>query len=144
MNETPDTLSLAQVLAGLRRRAPVIALCTALVGLAAYGFSRAQTPSYTATASVVFETNPLSEQIAGLSSSSTNPVIQQAANVQLVQLGDMAAKTARLLGQGMTERGVQSAISVKGLGESNAIAVSASARSRHSAAEPRSAASKKP
>jgi len=46
-----------------------------------------------------------------------------------VQLGDMAAKTADLLGHGLTPETVKGDLSIAGLGESNAVDVSATADS---------------
>ncbi len=129
MNHDPDQLTLSQILRALRHRGLLIVACTVLVGGAAYAFSKTQTPTYTASASVVFEASPLSRQIAGLQTSTTSPLVEQAANVQLVQLGDMAALTASKLGHGLSERSVREAITVKGIGESDAVAVTAGARS---------------
>lgn len=134
MNHDPDQVTLSQILHVLRRRALLIVACAALVGGAAYAFSRSETPSYKATASVVFEASPLSRQIAGLQTSTTSPLVEQAANVQLVQLGDMAAITASQLRHGLSERSVREAVTVKGIGESDAVAVTATAHSRALAA----------
>ena len=91
---------------------------------AAYGFSKHQTKKYTATASLVFSNNQLSQQVAGLPVASTsNQQAQQNTNVKLVQLGDMAAKTAALLGQGLTKEKVSAALSVSAQGESNIVDV---------------------
>lgn len=127
----PDSqpLTLEQALQIIRRRSPLVAVCCLVVGLAAFGFSRHQTRKYTATASIVFQNNPLSQQIAGLPSNSNNLLVQQAGNVELVKLGDMAAKTAALLAHGLTEERVRKSLSVTGLGESTAVDVSATADS---------------
>jgi uncharacterized protein involved in exopolysaccharide biosynthesis len=55
--------------------------------------------------------------------------VQQAGDVELVQLGDMAARTAARLGHGLTQERVRNSVSVSGLGESSAVAVSARADS---------------
>jgi capsular exopolysaccharide synthesis family protein len=122
-------LSLEQVLGVLRRRAPWILLCFVLVAGAAYGFSKHETKKYTATAALSFSNDPLSQQIAGLSSSSSSGVAQQASNIELLRLGDMAAKTATLLGQGLTAENVDESVSVAGLGETSVVDVSATATS---------------
>src|SRR5271156_246821 len=93
-------LSLEQVLGILRRRVPWILLCVLLVAGAAYGVSKQQTKKYTATTALVFNNNQPGQQIAGLpAASSVSASAQQSTNVKLVQLGDMAEKTAGLVGQ---------------------------------------------
>src|SRR5580693_2191132 len=102
--ETKQTnRSLEQVLGTVRRRAPWILVCFVLVPAVAYGFSKHQTKKYTATASLVFNNQQLSQQVAGLQPvGSSNQLAQQNTNLKLVQLGDMAARTASVLGQGLT------------------------------------------
>jgi|SRR5665213_1397411 len=128
-------LSLEQVVGLLRRRAPWIALCFVLVAGAAYGFSKHQTKKYTATASLVFSNNQLGQEVAGLAvSSSTSQPAQQNTNLKLVELGDMASKTAGALGGGLTKEKVSAALSVSAQGESNIVEVSATATSPELAA----------
>src|ERR1700677_3695183 len=121
MDTERTNLSLDQVLGILRRRAPWIVLCFVLVAAAAYGFSKHQTKKYTATASLVFNNSQTNQQAAGLEavSGGGSQVPQQQTNLKLVQLGDMASKTAARLGQGLTEEKVKSDISVSAQGESN-------------------------
>ncbi len=126
MDTEQTNLSLEQVVGVLRRRAPWILLCLVVVVGAAYGFSKSQTKQYTATASLVFNNNQLSQQVAGLPAvTSSDPTAQEATNVELVQLGDMAAKTARLLGQDLTREKVLESISVSAQGATNIVEVSA-------------------
>ncbi|MGP0102195.1 MAG: polysaccharide biosynthesis tyrosine autokinase, partial [Solirubrobacteraceae bacterium] len=107
-----------------------------LVATAAYGFSEHQTKKYTATASLVFSNNQLSQQVAGLQAvDSTNPQAQQNTNVRLVQLGDMAAKTATLLRHGLTKEAVIANLSVSAEGESNIVDLAATAGTPTLAAE---------
>jgi capsular exopolysaccharide synthesis family protein len=128
MDTEQTNLSLEQVLGVLRRRAPWILLCFALVAGAAYGFSKHQTKKYTATASLVFSNNQLSQQVAGLAvANSNNQQAEQNTNLKLVQLGDMAEKTAIGLGQGLTKEKVNEDLSVSAQGESNIVNVSATA-----------------
>jgi tyrosine-protein kinase len=129
-------LGLEQALATLRRRAPWIVLCFALVTVAAFGFSKAQTRKYTATAALVFNNQQQSQQLAGLPAAATSsPQAQQSTNLKLVQLGDMAEKTARQLGRGLTKGRVGESLSVSAQGESNIVDVSATATSPTLAAE---------
>ncbi len=129
MDTEQTNLSLERVLGILRRRSPWILLCLVLTAGAAYGFSKHQTKKYTATASLVFNNNQPSQQVAGLPVVNSNPQAQQSTNLKLVQLGDMAAKTAALIGQGLTAEKVSADLSVSAQGESNIVNVSATATS---------------
>lgn len=128
LEQEQTNLSLEQVLGILRRRVPWILLCVLLVAGAAYGVSKQQTKKYTATTALVFNNNQPGQQIAGLPAvSSVSPQAQQSTNVKLVQLGDMAEKTAGLLGRGLTKEHVKADLSVSAQGESNVVDVSATA-----------------
>jgi capsular exopolysaccharide synthesis family protein len=136
MDAEQGNVSLEQVLDVLRRRAPWIALCFVLVAAAAYGFSKHQTKKYTATASLVFNNNQEAQQVAGLPVASSNSQqAQQTTNLKLVELGDMAANTAGLLGQGLTKEKVSADLSVTAQGESNIVDVAATATSPALAAD---------
>ncbi len=129
-NPRSEPFETRQMLAILRRRWWLIALCTIVVAGAAFAYSRQQTKEYTATASLSFSDSSLSQQVAGLAPSSTvNQITQQASNIELVRLGDMAAKTAAKLGEGLTERQVANSIEVVGAGESSIVSVSATTSS---------------
>lgn len=118
-----QALDLEQVLAILRRRAPIIALCLILVTAAAFAFSKAQTKKYTATASLVFNNAQISQQVAGLPvTGSGESKAQQDTNVKLLELGDTAERTARGIG-GLTTKQVQGAREVSAEGESNVVDV---------------------
>src|SRR5271165_985220 len=130
MDTEQTNLGLEHVLGILRRRAVWIVLCCVLVAGAAYAYSKHQPKKYTATASLVFNNNQQGQQIAGLpAASSSNPQAQQNTNLKLVELGDMAAKTASLLGQGLTKEAVSADLSVSAQGESNIVDASATATS---------------
>ena len=136
MNIEQANLSIEQVLGILRRRAPWIVLCFVLIAGAAFGFSKHQTKKYTATASLVFNNNQLSQQVAGLQAvSSNNQQAQQTTNLKLVQLGDMAEKTASRLGQGLAKEKVSKDLYVSAQGESNIVEVAATATSPTLAAQ---------
>jgi succinoglycan biosynthesis transport protein ExoP len=132
-----DGFNLERALGVLRRRAPWILLCFVLVAGAAFGFSKHQTKKYTATASLVFNNNQISQQVAGLQAinDSSNQQAQQSTNLKLVQLGDMAEKTANKLGQGLTKEKVKEALSISAQGESNVVDVSATSASPALAAD---------
>jgi Mrp family chromosome partitioning ATPase len=127
--ETADSIGLQELLSALRRYAGLVVVCVLVVGGAAFAFARTRPKTYTATAAIVFENNPLSQQIVGLPASGGNLLVQQAGDVELVQLGDMAAKTAQLLGHGLTEAQVRSDLAINGIGESSSVSVAATSRS---------------
>ena len=126
---------LERVLTILQRRVPWVLLCMVLVAGVAYGISRLQTKKYTATAALVFNSNQLGQQLAGLPAASNDHAqAQPAARVKLVRQGDVAAKTARHLGRGLTEADVSTALRVSARGESNVVSVAATASSARLAA----------
>jgi succinoglycan biosynthesis transport protein ExoP len=137
MDSEQRALGVEQVLGVLRRRVPWVLLCFMLVTAVAYGFSKHQTKQYTATASLVFSNNQLNQQAAGLQlvGSSSSQQAQENTNLKLVQLGDMAAKTARRLGGSLTKEKVSKDLSVSAQGESNVVNVAATATSPRLAAE---------
>src|SRR5437588_1917834 len=123
-------LSIEQILGILRRHGRWIALSFVLVTGAAFVFSVGKVKRYTATAALVFNNSQLGQQAAGLQPVSVNnQQAQQNTNVKLVQLGDMAEKTARQIGQGLTTKKVGASLSVSAQGESNIVNVSATAGS---------------
>ena len=131
MQQDSEGVSLEQVLGVLRRRLPLIVLCVVIVAGAAYGFSKRETKKYTTTTSVVFNVNPLSQQIAGLPAvgSSSTLLAQQADNLELVKGGDTATKTSSLLGHGLTAEKVSSSLKIASQGESGVIDISATSTS---------------
>lgn len=125
-----------QMLGILRRRWPWMVLCCILVAGAAYGFSKHQTKKYTATTSLVFNNNEEAQQVAGLPVAVANSQpAQQSTNLKLVELGDMAARTASLVGHGLTGGKVHADLSITAQGESNIVDVAATATSPALAAE---------
>src|SRR5207253_76199 len=72
--------------------------------------------------------NQLGQQAAGLQPVSVNnQQAQQNTNVKLVQLGDMAEKTAQQLGRPLTAGTVRRSLDVSAQGESNIVDVAATA-----------------
>jgi len=132
VQQHPDGPNFEQALAILRRRSVLILFCVVVAGGAAFAFSSRQTKKYTASASLSFSTNPLSQQVAGLpgvSNSSSSLQAQQISNVQRVRSRNVAAEAARLLDPRLTTRSVINSVSVAGQGESSLVAVSAQATS---------------
>jgi capsular exopolysaccharide synthesis family protein len=136
MQQDPEGPSAERVVGVLRRRSLLIILCLVIAGGAAFGFSRQQPKKYTATASLVFNSNQLSQQVAGLQAvgNGGSQAPQQQTNLKLVELGNMAERTASRLGQGLSEDKVQEALSVSAQGESNIVDVAATAGSPELAA----------
>lgn len=134
-NEQEQVLDLEQALAVLRRRWPWILLCVLLVAGAAFVFSKQETKKYTASASLVFNSEQISQQVAGLTATSgVEAKVQQNTNVKLLEVGPTAVETANRVGHGMTEQTVREAISVAPEGESNVVKLSATATSPELAA----------
>ncbi len=140
MEQDSEGPNFENVLGVLRRRAPWILICLVLAAGAAFGYSKHQAKKYTATASLVFNNSQTNQQAAGLQalSAGSSQQAQQNTNLRLVQLGDMAektasllagAKTATLLAQGLTKEKVSASLSVSGQGESNIVDVTATTTS---------------
>jgi receptor protein-tyrosine kinase len=126
-----EALSLERTLGVLRRRLPLIALVCIVAAAAAYGVSKHQTKKYTATSSLSFGVNSLSQQIVGLPSNTSGGTLlaQQANNLELVKRGNMAVKTAAALGNGLTEGSVASSLEITGQGESGVVDIAATVTS---------------
>ncbi len=128
VQQDSEAPSLERILGVVRRRLPLIVLCVVVAAGAAFVLSKRQTKKYTATASLVFSDNSLNQQIAGLSSSSTNSAslaAKQASDLELVRGGDMAAQTAIVLRHGLTPAKVAGSLSIGSQGESGVVTVAA-------------------
>jgi capsular exopolysaccharide synthesis family protein len=127
---------LERVLAILRRRAGIIALCVLVVGGAALGASLLQEKEYEATASLLFRDPGFADALFGTNTQviGANASREAATNEQLVGLDTVAARTAAVLrgqrgDQGLadiTEKEVKDMISVSGGGESDIVSVTGS------------------
>jgi capsular exopolysaccharide synthesis family protein len=129
-SEAPSSINVERALRVLRRRGPIVLLCVLIAGGSAFAFAKHQHKRYTASASLLFTDNQLGAVASGL-----NPVAQplnqsqQDTNVQLVQIGDVAAKTAAQLGPGWTARKVHGAITASPNSDTNIVSLEASASS---------------
>src|SRR2546428_8728324 len=129
-------LSIEQILGILRRHGRWIVLSFVLVTGAAFVFSVGKVKRYTATAALVFNNSQLGQQAAGLQPVNVNnQQAQQNTNVKLVQLGDMAEKTAQRLGASLTSEAIKKSLDVSAQGESNIVDVSVTVGSAKLAAE---------
>src|ERR1039458_3971148 len=82
-HDSEQTLDLEQIIAILRRRAPIIVLCLVLVAGSAFVFSKHQTKKYTATSSLVFNNAQISQQVAGLQAAGgSEPKVQHGRTCQ--------------------------------------------------------------
>lgn len=123
--EDQRPLNIDRALSFLRRRGIWIVICTILAGLAAFAISKLQEKQYTASAAVVFNEGQLTQEIAGLPGTATNALLQHASNLELLNLGNVAAKTATQIGHGLTEKDVAEAVNINGSTETNIATVSA-------------------
>ena len=126
MDRKSSGLDLIGTMRILRQQMPVIVLCVLVTALAAFGFSSQQAREYVATADVLFRSQQIAQQAAGL------PVIQssnlqpdQDTNLKLATLPRVASETARALGHGLTRRDVADSVAVSQLSDTNVAGVSA-------------------
>src|SRR5438105_2739152 len=100
-------MNLERWLVLLRRRAPIVVICTLIAAGSAFAFAKHQRKLYTATASVYFSNNQFGPLAAGLQQI-YQPLTQAQTdtNVRLVSLGDIPDKTAQQLGRGWSGRDV--------------------------------------
>lgn len=139
-HESAETseLSLERLVAVLRRRWWVIALTTLLVGVAAFVFSERQTKEYTATTSLVFQDQTVTQEAAGLQGSaptSLDPNLM-ATNVSLLTSQEgVAAATAQIVGHHLTAADVARSLSATQQGTTDIASLSATTPHPRLAAE---------
>jgi len=125
----PVDLSLPNLLHALRRRLGVLFLCLLLTPAAALAVSLLQEKEYTAKASLLFRDPQFDQKLFGSTfvQESNDPAREAATNVELVSLEEVAARTARRLGRGLTGEDVSDAIEVEAEGQSDVVSISATA-----------------
>jgi capsular exopolysaccharide synthesis family protein len=129
-------LTLQRTLLVLRRRAHWIVLCFVLATAIAFGLSKLQTKKYTATASLNFNETSQAAELLGLANqSSASQQSIQDTNVLLLEVGDVAAKTARQIGHGLTPGGVANALGISPQGDTSVVNISATSTSPTLAAD---------
>jgi len=135
-----DGSNLARWLDVARRRGVWIPVCVLLGATAAFAVSKSQATRYTATASLLFKSNHVSQQIAGLPTN-VGSQAEQNNSLRLVQFSNVAAATAGASGGRLSVRQVSESVSVEEQGEasfpgeSSVITVSATSKSPTLAAE---------
>jgi polysaccharide biosynthesis transport protein len=133
MDEHSPNLDFARLLRVIRRRAPVVVVCALVAAAAAFGFAKAQRRQYTATASILYQNQQVQQEAAGLSAAPTeNPQTEADTNLKLVTLPRVIDATAAALG--MTSSQIQSRVNVSEVGDTNLLAVAATADSPSQAA----------
>lgn len=81
-----------------KRRLWLLALCSVLGLVGAYAYASMKTPQYTATASLLFQQNQLSQEIFGFGTTAyVDPTTEDATDLALVQQSGVAIKVARVL-----------------------------------------------
>ena len=120
----------------LRRRWRLIVGAAAIVFVVAVAVSFLQSKKYTAAASLNFNNNELTEQLAGLQGvSEADPQTQDDTNVQLVSLGSTASRTAAKVGHGLTSDDVRAMVSIAAVGDTSIVRVAATSTSPQLAAD---------
>ena len=125
----PGGLSLPNLLQALRRRLGVLVLCLVLTPAAALAVSLLQEKQYTATASLLFRDPQFDQKLFGSTfvQESQDPAREAATNVELVSLEEVADRTARRLGRGLSGEDVSEATEVEAEGQSDVVSISATA-----------------
>ena len=104
-------------------------MCVLIAAASAYALASRQTKQYQATASLLFSYNGLGPLVSGLGGAPQPPDQSQLdTNAQLVQVGDIAAKTATQIGPAWSAPRVKNAISVSPSGDTSIVDVTASAQ----------------
>jgi polysaccharide biosynthesis transport protein len=130
----PQENELQRVLQVLQRRAIPIALAVIIVACAAVGLSLMQQKQYSASASILFRSQNLAQELPGSASPSVDQTAQAATNLELASLQDVAARAADKLGPGFNQRDISHSVSVSAKGASNVVDVTATWRSPRTAA----------
>jgi succinoglycan biosynthesis transport protein ExoP len=110
--------NLERALGVLGRRWFWVPLCVVLAAAGAYGISKHQPTRYTATASLLFKGSGFTQQVSGLQTA-VGVQAEQSNNLKLVTFGDMATKTAAVLGHGLTTARVTECLNIAEQGEAN-------------------------
>jgi tyrosine-protein kinase len=114
-------------LAIVRRNLLLLAICLIAVPLAALGYSLLQTKEYTASASLLFGSQSLEAKLFGFEPNQ-DPQRVAATNIKLVSSDAVSVRTAKALDvPGLNAADVRDAVSVTPEGESELIAIEATA-----------------
>lgn len=136
MTSNTSNLTAAQLLAIVRRRAWIVIIAM-MLGLALSGLYVAEaTKQYTATAALLFNNEQTAQQAAGVQAVvDPSEQSQQDTNVELLGIGDLAARTASSLGHGLTPLDVKNSVSIEPQSDTTVVDVAATVASPTLAAE---------
>ncbi len=112
----------------VRRRLPLLIVCMVVVPVVALAWSLQQDKEYSSSASLLFRTTNIDQSLTGTSffSGGEDATRQAQTNVNLVSMGDVAARTAKAIDQpSVTPEMVKGSVSVSPEGESEVAAVEA-------------------
>jgi capsular polysaccharide biosynthesis protein len=114
----------------VRRRLGVVFLCLLLTPAAALAVSLLQEKEYIAKASLLFRDPQFDQKLFGSTfvEESNDPAREAATNVELVSFEEVADRTARRLGRGLSGEDVSDATEVEAEGQSDIVSISATAR----------------
>src|SRR5918992_748066 len=100
----PEESLLLTTLRAVRARWPTVLLFVMVVPAIALGVALLQEKQYTASASLLFRDPALDQKLFGSSvvQESNDPTRDAQTNVELVSLGAVAERTARVVGRGLT------------------------------------------
>jgi polysaccharide biosynthesis transport protein len=128
----PVRSTLVEGLDVLRRRIAIVLACTLAAGALAAALSLTATKQYTATSALLFRATSepsaaqaLFGQASQNSSSKLDPAVEQATNVQLVDLRTVDALTAAAMGHAVSPDRVRQSVSVTASGQANVVLISA-------------------
>jgi succinoglycan biosynthesis transport protein ExoP len=133
----PDTgrlLTLDVLLSALRRSWWILLVCAIVGGGGAYAVARTSSKRYTATASLLFNTSPELQELAGLNASPDASPSQgiEDTNVSLIRLGTLgvpAAETARDVGHGLTRAAIAQSLSISPESDTELVSVASTTTS---------------
>jgi tyrosine-protein kinase len=114
------------VLRVIRRRWPVLLICTLLVPAAAIVYSKRQEKEYTASAALLFRDPGFAQALFGSSvlSPSSDPTRDAATDIQLVTQRAVADATAKALGGGLTGDQIAQMVSASSEDQSDVVSIS--------------------
>lgn len=122
-----DRPAVERGLAIARRNWLILLVCIVALPLLALVYSLLQTPEYTASATLLFNSSEASSTVLGSPvATDTDPQRAAATNLRLVSLEQISARTAKALDKpGLTTDGVKEKVEVSPQGESDLISIEA-------------------
>ena len=128
--ESPSGTNLQRMLPLLRRRGPIVVLCVLLAAGTAYVVVRHQPKQYAATAALNFQPDQLAQAASGLPAGfgAAPNQSQLDTNVALVGTGDVAARTAAVMGPGWTVPRVRGSLNISASGDTSIVLIRATTR----------------